>query len=109
MACIIHERGIVPYPGIDTDSMWGFSLTKEWIFGYKLHIICNTDPSSIIVPLVADITTTNMQDNHVYPDLTSSSSSDRSSEIVKKVHFMVVADPGYDDHDLYQSSLKMGF
>jgi hypothetical protein len=31
-----------------------------------------------------------------------------STEIIKKVHFMV-ADPGYDDHELYESSLKTGF
>ena len=50
-------------------------------------------------------------DNQVYPGLTffsSSSSSSLSSEIIKKAHFMV-ADPGYDDHDLYESSLKTGF
>ncbi len=86
----------------------GYSHTKDWIFGYKLHLVCNTDPSSIIVPLAADVTTANIPDNQVYPDLTSSSSSDLSSEIMKKVHFMV-ADPGYDDHELYESSLKTGF
>ena len=72
-------------------------------------MVCNTDPSSIIVPLTADVTTANIQDNNVYPDLTSSStSSGLSYEIIKKVHYMI-ADPGYDDHELYESSLKMGF
>ena len=73
-------------------------------------MVCNTDPSSIIVPLTADVTTANVPDNKVYPDLTSTSTSTSglSSEIIKKVHFMV-ADPGYDDHDLYESSIKKGF
>jgi hypothetical protein len=31
------KEGIVPCSGIDTDAMWGYSHTKEWIFGYKLH------------------------------------------------------------------------
>ncbi len=84
----------------------GFSHTKGWIFGYKLHLVCNTDPSSTIVPLVADVTTVNVPDNHVYPDLMSASGL--SSEIIKKLHFMI-ADPGYDDHDLYESSIKKGF
>ena len=57
-------------------------------------------------------TTANIPDNQVYPELTSSptssSKSGLSPEIIKKVHFMV-ADPGYDDHDLYESSLKIGF
>jgi Transposase DDE domain len=103
------KEGIVPYSGIDTDARWGLSHTKGWVFGYKLHLVCNTDPSSIIVPLSADVTTANIQDNNVYPDLTSSStSSGLSYEIIKKVHYMI-ADPGYDDHELYESSLKMGF
>jgi hypothetical protein len=47
-------KGIVPRSGIDTDARWGFSHTKGWIFGYKLHITSNTD--SLIVPLSADFT-----------------------------------------------------
>jgi hypothetical protein len=33
------DKGIVPHSGIDTDARWGFSHTKGWIFGYKLHMI----------------------------------------------------------------------
>ena len=33
------KKKVVPYSGIDTDAMWGFSHTKGWIFGYKLHLI----------------------------------------------------------------------
>ena len=36
------EKGIVPRSGIDTDARWGFSHTKGWIFGYKLHMISST-------------------------------------------------------------------
>jgi hypothetical protein len=101
------EKGIVPRSGIDTDARWGFSYTRGWIFGYKLHMICSTD--SLIVPLTADVTTANMSDNQVYPDLTTPSSfSGLSSEITTKADYMV-ADPGYDDQSLYESSLKMGF
>lgn len=53
------KEGIVPYSGIDTDAKWGFSHTKGWIFGYKLHMICSTDPSSTVLPLSADVTTAN--------------------------------------------------
>ena len=104
------NEGVVPCPGIDTDARWGYSHTKEWIFGYKLHMICNTDPSSIIVPLAADVATANIPDNQVYTDMMSSTSSPigLSSEIIKKVYF-IVADPGYDDHELYESSLRRGF
>ena len=30
------NKGIIPRSGIDTDSRWGFSHTRGWIFGYKL-------------------------------------------------------------------------
>ena len=36
------KKGVVPRSGIDTDAMWGFSHTKGWIFGYKLHIVAST-------------------------------------------------------------------
>jgi hypothetical protein len=50
------KKGIVPRSaGIDTDARWGYSHTKEWIFGYKLHLTCTTT-GKIIVPLTADVT-----------------------------------------------------
>jgi len=33
------KKGVVPRSGIDTDARWGFSHSKGWIFGYKLHMI----------------------------------------------------------------------
>jgi len=35
-------KGVVPCSGIDTDARWGFSHTKQWIFGYKLHLVSST-------------------------------------------------------------------
>ncbi|HET7344435.1 MAG TPA: transposase, partial [Nitrososphaeraceae archaeon] len=69
------NKGIVPRSGIDTDdARWGFSHTKGWIFGYKLHLISST--GSLIVPLAADFTTANVQDNQMYnPMILSSPSS----------------------------------
>ncbi len=37
------EKGIVPRSGIDTDARWGYSHTKGWIFGYKLHLTCQQE------------------------------------------------------------------
>jgi len=99
------KEGIVPCSGIDTDARWGFSHTKEWIFGYKLHMASSTDPStSIIVPLSADVTTANVSDKPVYPDVISY----LYPETLRKIHFMV-ADPGYDDQELYDLSMTKGF
>jgi Transposase DDE domain len=96
------EEGVVPRSGIDTHAMWGFSHTKGWIFGYKLHLISST--SSIIVPLAADFTTANIPDNQLYDILTAS----LPLAIIKRTLYMS-ADPGYDDHKLYDLSKEMGF
>jgi hypothetical protein len=96
------NQGIVPHSGIDTDARWGFSHTKGWIFGYKLHIVSSA--GSIIVPLSADITTANVQDNQLYDALTSS----LPSTTIKKTHYMT-ADPGYDDQNLYDLSTDLNF
>jgi hypothetical protein len=93
------KKGIVPCPGIDTGARWGYSHTKGWIFGYKLHLTCTV--GEIVVPLTADVTTANVPDNKMYIPLTSSSLVfDLSS-----LRYMV-ADPGYDDKKLYEYSKK---
>ena len=60
------KEGVVPRSGIDTDTRWGYSHTKDWVFGYKLHMICSTDLPTV-VPLSADVTTANVSDKPVYP------------------------------------------
>ncbi len=95
-------NGVVSRSGIDTDAMWGFSDTKGWIFGYKLHLVAST--GSIIVHLGANFTTANISDNQMYSILTTS----LSVTIIKRTSFMS-ADPGYDDHKLYDLSSSMGF
>ena len=75
------KKGVVPRSGIDTDARWGYSHTKGWVFGYKLHLTSTTAAAAgdLIVPLTADVTTANVQDNQMYVTLTSSSSSPSSS------------------------------
>ncbi|MGA8082572.1 MAG: hypothetical protein WB988_11970, partial [Candidatus Nitrosopolaris sp.] len=57
-------KGLVPRSGIDTDARWRFSHTKQWMFGYKLHITSST--GSLIIPLSADFTQADVQDNQRY-------------------------------------------
>ena len=99
------KKGIVPRSGIDTDARWGYSHTKGWIFGYKLHLISSTGSSSILIPLSADFTTANTADNQLYKTLTSSL---HSITTIKKISYMT-ADPGYDDQNLYDLSMDLGF
>ena len=99
------KKGIVPHSGIDTDARWGFSHTKGWIFGYKLHMISSTGLT--IVPLAADFTTANIQDNQMYNPMTSSSSSSTTT-ISEEICYMI-GDSGYDDHKLYELSINRGY
>jgi transposase len=98
------KEGIAPCSGIDTDAKWGYSHTKGWIFGYKLHMMCSTDPTSGVVPLSADVTTANISDKPAYPELVSS----LLPETLKKIHY-VVADPGFDGQKLYDLNMVKGF
>ena len=48
-------KGVVPRSGIDIDARWGFSHTKGWMFGYKLHITSST--GSLIIPTISRLYT----------------------------------------------------
>ncbi|MEM3157389.1 MAG: transposase [Nitrososphaerales archaeon] len=78
------------------DARWGFSRSKGWVFGYKLHIACST--GSLIVLLSADFSTANVSDNTMYESVTTS--------LPEGVRY-AVADEGYDDHALYEFSKNM--
>ncbi len=47
------DKGVVSRPGIDTDARWGYSHTKGWVFGYKLHLTSTT--GDLVVPLTAEM------------------------------------------------------
>jgi hypothetical protein len=46
------------------DSIQSYKAVDIWIFGYKLHLVSST--GSLIVPLSADFTQTDVQDNQIY-------------------------------------------
>ena len=99
------KKGVVPRSGIGTDARWGYSHTRGWIFGYKLHLTSTTAAGNLVVPLTADVTTANVPDNQMYVALTSSSSS--SSIFLLPILRYMAADPGYDDRKLYEYSKKI--
>ena len=99
-------KGVVPRSGIDIDARWGFSHTKGWIFGYKLHVISSTGLTTI-VPLAADFTTGNIQDNQMYNPMTSSMTT--TTTIPEEKICYMIGDSGYDDQKLYDLSINRGF
>jgi hypothetical protein len=90
-------KGAVHRSGIDTHARCGFSHTRQWIFGHKLHITSST--GSLIILLSADFTQAEVQDNQRYP---------ATSSFPKKVCY-VAADLGYDYHKLYKFNTGKGF
>jgi hypothetical protein len=62
-----------------------------------------------IVPLAADFTTANVQDNQMYNSMTSSSSSSSSSSLFAEETCFMIGDSGYDDQKLYDLSINRGF
>ncbi len=65
------KKNRIPISGIDTDAKRGFSKSKGWIFGYKLHMSCST--GKLVVPLSADVSTANVYDDKkMYEILTES-------------------------------------
>jgi hypothetical protein len=95
------KKGVVPHPSIDTDARWGYSRTKGWIFGYKLHLTSTSSSTTgdLVVPLTTYVTTANVPDNKMYVTLTSSS----LVFSLPSLHYMIV-DPGYDAKKLYEYS-----
>lgn len=87
------KKNKLPIAGIDTDARWGYSKSKGWIFGYKLHMSCST--GKLIIPLSADVTTANVSDNTMYDELIDSLAGWISH---------ILADPAYDDGSLYEFS-----
>jgi len=62
-----REGGIVPHSTIDTEANWGKSGYHGWWYGWKLHLVCAA--TSLWIPLAARLTTANVADNIVAPDL----------------------------------------
>jgi len=89
------EQGILPTSGIDTDAMWGFSKSKGWIFGYKLHMTCST--GSLAVPLTARVTTANVHDANMFGFL--------AEPLAGLVPYMA-ADSIYSSEELYESGKR---
>ena len=91
------KKNRLPIAGIDTDAKWGFSNSKGWIFGYKLHMSCST--GKLVVPLSADITTANVHDSKPY---------DKLIDFLAGLMDNILADPAYDDGSLYESTNNYG-
>jgi len=78
--------------------------------GFRIQItsyIINSKIGDIVVPLTADVTTTdNIPDNKMYVPLLTSSSSSSVFPLSSLRYIVVVTDLGYDAQELYESIAK---
>ena len=76
----------------DPDAKWGYSTTKEWVFGYKVHLACDAE---LELPLAFTVTSANVYDSRQCFDLIVKTAR-------RGIEFeYVIADAGYDAKDNY--------
>lgn len=86
----------------DKDAKWGYSLTRGWVWGYRLHLISTVKPC--IVPLSWLITTANFQEGPHFISLARD-----IVELAKTTSKRIKAflgDSAYEGKQLYQWSKK---
>jgi len=86
----------------DKEAKWGYSLTRGWVWGYKLHLISTVKPC--IVPLAWLITTANFQEGPKFINLAK-----RAVELAKSGSKRIkafLADSAYEGKDIYKWSKK---
>lgn len=76
----------------DPDAKWGYSTTKEWVFGYKVHLVCDVE---LELPLAFTVTPANVYDSQECFTLLS-----KIARSGIKFEY-VLADAGYDTKDNY--------
>ena len=81
----------------DANAAWGYSTTKEWVFGYKAHIACDAE---LELPIGFTVTPANIYDSTEYPNILENLAN---REVNPKI---VLADAGYDTKENYFLTLK---
>lgn len=102
----------------DPDARWGWSKTRDWVFGYKIHLTSTVlikgkgrkNKSKIkqtLVPLLWQVSSANHHDSKFLLPLMDKA-VDLSCNCKRKIKYSL-ADNGYDAEDNYQGCRKKGF
>lgn len=86
----------------DKEAKWGYSITRGWVWGYRLHLISTVKPC--IVPLTWLITTANLQEGPKFSGLAKPVVELAKSSLGKIKTFL--GDSAYEGKDIYQWSKK---
>jgi len=57
-----YKKGSLKIKPSDSDASWGWSKTRDWVFGYKLHLTSTVffkDKTQTLVPLIFEVSSAN--------------------------------------------------
>ena len=77
---------------IDKEAEWGFSQYKQWVYGYKTHLISTSPERGLTIPLDCEVSTANQPDSCHAQSLVGRFSLKGSRYLL--------GDKGYDDQKL---------
>lgn len=83
----------------DPDAAWGWSASRNWVFGYKLHLTSTVLWRGEIVPLSWEVTPANVHDTIPFLDLIAEA-QERAKIAEGKIR-LSLADKGYDYNNNY--------
>ena len=84
----------------DADAAWGWSGSRDWVFGYKLHMTSTVLWRGEIVPLSWSVTPANVHDTKPFLKLVENAQN-KAHYIQGKIKFSL-ADKGYDYNRNYE-------
>ena len=94
----------------DPDAQWGWSQTRDWVFGYKLHLTSTVllkENGQTLVPLSWEISSANHHDTKFFLPLMAKVNS-LAQNCQRRIKYSL-ADKGYDDETNYQGVKDFGF
>jgi hypothetical protein len=92
----------------DKDARWGWSETRGWVFGYKLHLTSTVLlPGKTLIPLAWRTTSANEHDSKLFIPLMEKADS-LAKQSVRKIHYSL-GDKGYDINQNYSFCHNHGF
>lgn len=92
----------------DKDARWGWSKTRDWVFGYKLHLTSSVLlPGKTLVPLAWETTSANHHDSKLFiPLMEKVATLSKQSE--RKISYSL-GDKAYDVNKNYLFCQDSGF
>jgi len=93
----IRLKGETPKKPFDREAQWGYSETKDWIYGYGIHLTCLATPKNPVLPILAELTPANNKGIKIL---------EKNLERIPAKTRYLVADKEYDVQRLYQKSKR---